>query len=320
MPPEPLYRAADLHPAYQLRYGWTGWPSSASFPTDLIACLLPELAPEWEKDGLRVLESSLTPQQLQFTLSATPQVGPVTLAARVKGRLQHHCRLRGSPVEFSRKLAVRSVGDPTRTEVESYIREQVSNEDLADERFRERLESLTVVNPEVDLAAPVATNSGRYWYNLHLVLVVDQRYRIGEPSILTRIRDTALAVCSKKGYEVSTLAVLADHLHLALRGAIAQTPEPDRPGAPEQSGLRAGTAAVVAGGVLRRHVRRIRHGCGSAAGLRGRALAVELLHLPHEAAGVEEARGEGVGQALPARHRTASPAARGGRGRSEISR
>jgi hypothetical protein len=61
MLPEPLYRSADLRPAYQLRYGWTGWPAQASFSGDLLAQILPDLAPEWEKDGLRVLESSLTP-------------------------------------------------------------------------------------------------------------------------------------------------------------------------------------------------------------------------------------------------------------------
>ena len=73
------------------------------------------------------------------TVSSTPQVAPVTLAARVKGRVQHHCRRKGTPIDFSRKLAVRSVGDPNRADVERYIRNQVQNEALADERFREML-------------------------------------------------------------------------------------------------------------------------------------------------------------------------------------
>ncbi len=225
MLPEPLYRSGDLRSAYQLRYGWTGWPSGDLFPTDLLARVLPEVAPEWEKDGLRVLESSLAPDQLQLTLSTTPQVDPVTLAARVKGRLQHHCRRRGHPLDFSRKLAVRSLGDPNRAEVEAYIRNQVSREDLADERFRELLATCTVVNRPVDLALPTETNSGRYWYNLHLVLVVSQRYRIGEVMTLARIRDTVLRICARKGCKASTLAVLPDHLHVAVRGAIDQAPE-----------------------------------------------------------------------------------------------
>jgi REP element-mobilizing transposase RayT len=225
MLPEPLYRRADLRPAYQLRYGWTGWPSKAPFPGDLLTRVLPDIAPEWENDGLRVLESSLTPGQIQLTLSTTPQVAPVVLAGRVKGRIQHHCRRRGVPIDFSRKVAVRSLGDPTRAQVEAYIGNQVPKEALADERFRKMLASLTVVNPQVDLSQPTESSSGRYWYNLHLVLVVSERYRLGEAAALAKIRDTALRICAQKGYAASALAVLPDHLHLALRGAPAQSPE-----------------------------------------------------------------------------------------------
>jgi REP element-mobilizing transposase RayT len=223
--PEPLYRPADLRPAYQLRYGWTGWPSEAPFPSNLLAQVLPEIANEWENDGLRVLEASLAQEQIQLTLSTTPRVAPVTLAARVKGRLQHHCRRKGTPVVFSRKLAVRSLGDPTRSQVEAYIRNQVPKEALADERYRKILGSFNVVRPQVDLSQPTESNSGRYWYNLHLVLVVQQRYRTGEVTTLATIRDSVLRICIKKGYDPSTLAVLPDHLHIAVRGAIAQSPE-----------------------------------------------------------------------------------------------
>jgi REP element-mobilizing transposase RayT len=225
MHPEPLYRAEVLRPASQLRYTWTGWPSTSSFPTDLIGRVLPDIAPEWERDGLRVLEAAVQPRQVQLTVSATPQVDPVTLAARVKGRLQHHCRRQGTAIDFSRKLSVRALGDPTRAEVEGYIRNQVPNAALADERFREMLTTFTVVNPDVDLSAPVASGSGRYWYNLHLVLVVAERYRIGDPALLGQIRDTVAKICDRKGYSASRLAVMPDHLHLALRGAIEQSPE-----------------------------------------------------------------------------------------------
>jgi REP element-mobilizing transposase RayT len=225
MPPEPLYRAEDLRPAYQLRYSWTGWPSTSSFPTELIRGVLPDIAPEWEKDGLRLLESSVQPRQVHLTLSAAPQVDPITLAGRAKGRLQHHCRRQGKPIDFSRKLAVRSLGDPTRADVEGYIRNQVPNEDLADERFRAMLSAFTVVNPDVDLSAATASGSGRYWYNLHLVLVVAERYRIADPATLGQIRDTVAMICERKGYSASTVAVMPDHLHLALRGAIDRSPE-----------------------------------------------------------------------------------------------
>lgn len=225
MRPEPLYRPAELRPAYQLRYGWTGWPSQGVFPGDVLARVLPDVAPEWEQDGLRVLEAALAPEQIQLTLSTTPHVSPVTLASRVKGRLQHHGRRQGIPIDFSRKLAVRSLGDPTRAQVEAYVRDQVPREGLADERFREALHAFTVVDPEVDLSRPTESNSGRYWYNLHLVLVSAARYRTGDEATLAKIHDTAVRVCRKKGFAASTLAVLPDHLHLALRGDVGQSPE-----------------------------------------------------------------------------------------------
>jgi REP element-mobilizing transposase RayT len=223
--PEPLYRPEHVRAAYQLRYGWTGWPSGPPFSSDLLASVISDLAPAWEEDGLRVLEASPAAVQLQLTLSATPQVSPVMLAGRVKGRIQHHCRRIGTPIDFSRKLAVRSLGDATRAQVEAYVRNQVPNEALADERFRELLTEFTVVHPRVDLSQPTESRSGRYWYNLHLVLVVSERYRIGEATTLAKIRDTALRICVKNGYAASTVAVLPDHLHLAVRGAITQSPE-----------------------------------------------------------------------------------------------
>ena len=55
------------------------------------------------------------------------------------------------------------------------------------------------------------TRSGRYWYNLHLVLVISAHYRIGEAATLAKIRDTTLRICVKKGYAASVLSVLPDH-------------------------------------------------------------------------------------------------------------
>jgi REP element-mobilizing transposase RayT len=223
--PEPLYRPEHLRAAYQLRYGWSGWPSPPPFSSNLLASVLSDLAPAWEKDGLRLLEASPAAEQLQLTLSTTPQVSPVMLAGRVKGRIQHHCRRRGTPIHFSRKLAIRSLGDATRAQVEAYVRNQVPKAALADEQFRKLLTAFTVVPPQVDLSQPTESRSGRYWYDLHLVLVVSGRYRIGEATTLAKIRDTVFRICAKNGYAASTVAVLPDHLHLAVRGAIRQSPE-----------------------------------------------------------------------------------------------
>lgn len=224
MPPQPLYTPATLRePAFHLRYGWTGW--IADRPSVDLAILFGLIDPIWETDGLRRLEHRVSDGTWQITFSANPHVSPVFLATRVKGRLQHALRKQGSPVQFSRKLAVRSIGDNTRADVEAYIARQVDKEAFADARFREEMREFTVTMPGVDLAEPTATDSGRYWYNLHIVLIVAERHRVVERSQLTIVRDASLRIASKKGWAISALSVMPDHLHIALRGMVAQSPE-----------------------------------------------------------------------------------------------
>jgi REP element-mobilizing transposase RayT len=179
----------------------------------------------WEEDGLRKLEHHWSSEKIQFTMSVRPPVSPVLFAARVKGRLQHALRTAGLSCAFSRKVAVRTIGDNHRAEVEGYIAKQVDRAQFADSRFQELLRPFTVADTSVDLAAPSQTNSGRYWYNLHLVLVVEGRYRIADVGWLGTIRDWSFKIAEKKGYALSRAAVMPDHLHLALRGNIEHSPE-----------------------------------------------------------------------------------------------
>jgi REP element-mobilizing transposase RayT len=222
----PLYTAANLRPpAYHLRYTWSGWPSSGPFPEVPPPNLWDALDAAWENDGLRRLEQTWSKELIQFTFSVRPQVAPVFFAGRVKGRLQHALRKAGLPTAFSRKVAVGTIGKNHRAEVEAYIERQVDRAQFADRRYRELLRDFTVADPSVNLAAPTETNSGRYWYNLHLVLVIEARYRMSDPACLPTIRDWALKIAAKKGCALSRLSVMPDHLHASLRGNIAHSPE-----------------------------------------------------------------------------------------------
>lgn len=146
------------------------------------------------------------------------------LATRAKGRLQHALRLAGSPQEFSRKLAVRSIGDNHTADVEAYIASQVSKARFADARYAQALQGFTFVDPNVDLAQPAESARGRYWYNLHLVFVVQQRGELDRPT-LQRIYDTCGRIAAHKGYSIKSLSLMPDHLHLALRGDIERSPQ-----------------------------------------------------------------------------------------------
>ena len=219
----PLYTPRTVSdPAYHLRFTWAGWPSTGTFPP---LPPLGELTSQWETDGLRLLEQRFQPRQIQFTFSARPQVSPVFFAARVKGRLQHAYRAVGQSTSFSRKVAVGTVGRNYRADVEAYIERQVAKERLVDPRYRAFLEQFTVRFPDVDLSVPSETNSGRYWYNLHIVLVSEGRERNHDAEYLSTLRDQSLRIAEKKGHRISALSAMPDHLHLALRGNIEEAPE-----------------------------------------------------------------------------------------------
>lgn len=222
----PLYSAKDQQPAFALRYSWTGWVTRGDLRglaitddawTDLINA--------WESDGLRLLDRLFRGNEIHLTFSAIPSVAPIFVAARAKGRLQYAQRAAGAPVTFSRKVSIRTVGDNTTPAIEGYIRGQVSNEDFIDSRFSALLEQFTVINPRVDLRQPAETNSGRYWYNLHLVLVTNGRHRIVDEQGLTTIRDGSFKIAEKKEYAIGAISVMPDHVHFALRGNLEHSPE-----------------------------------------------------------------------------------------------
>lgn len=222
---QPIYKAENLNPAYHLRYSWTGWPSEGTFPKLPSEKFLASISPAWELDGLRLLESRWAPDMIQLSFSTKPDVAPVFVAARAKGRLQHALREAGQPCPFSRKVSLRSVGDNTTQIVTDYISRQVAKSDYVDPRFKDFLSRFTVEYSAVDLSQPTATVSGRYWYNLHLVLVVSDRFPVVAEAALTTIRDRCFVIAAKKGYAVRALSLMPDHLHLALRGNIEQSPQ-----------------------------------------------------------------------------------------------
>lgn len=83
----------------------------------------------------------------------------------------------------------------------------------------------TATDSSVRLDEPTATATGRYWYNLHVVLVTDQRLRFTDEGSLRKIGRMCDTVARKKRYQVSRRSVMPDHLHLALRADIEHSPQ-----------------------------------------------------------------------------------------------
>jgi len=175
-------------------------------------------------DNLKRVSMQWNADEIQLAFSTTPIVVPTLFVARVKGRLQHALRLAGTPVKFSRKVAYRSIGDNHTADVEDYIAQQVDKEQFVDPRFAAMLRRFTVVDESVALNQPSESNSGRYWYNLHAVLVVADRARIRSEADFAKFDRALVATATKHDYQLAARAWMPDYLHVALRGNIAESP------------------------------------------------------------------------------------------------
>jgi REP element-mobilizing transposase RayT len=223
--PRPIYTPKSVHPAHALRYDWTGWlADNTPFPPDT-RDVIRQAAPLWEADGLHLGELRVNADRVQILFTASPKISPVLCTSRVKGRLQHALRQAGSPVTFTRKTSFRSLGDNVSPAVEGYLAKQVSKEQFVDPRFVKHMQEFIVQRDEIDLALPTETASGRYWYNIHLVLVIGGRMRMRDDQMMRTIRDSAIAIARRKGYGLKALSLMPDHLHVAFRGNIEQSPE-----------------------------------------------------------------------------------------------
>jgi REP element-mobilizing transposase RayT len=221
--PTPQYHPTGDSGVHRLHYSWTGWPSGKRFSSAPLE-LINETSALWRKDGLEVIESSWSPEQVRIFFAASPQVSPVLVASRAKGRLDHALRTAGLSIPLSRKVSVRALGENTRRDVEAYIERQVEREQFADPRFEQALQDLLFVDEKLDLSQPAASSHGRYWYNLHLVLVTEGRSRIHDVKRLRDVRDATLRIAAKKEHAISRLSVMPDHLHAALRPQITDSP------------------------------------------------------------------------------------------------
>jgi REP element-mobilizing transposase RayT len=210
--------------AYQLRFSWTAWPSgSECFPSELSADALSKLNEAWASDGLRALEWEWTPEKIRILFSTRPEVAPVFLCQRAKGRLQHALRQQGNPVSFSRKVSCSSVGNPNEKSVDTYLRQQLEGGDFADPKYREALAKLAFTNPDVQVTSAQETNSGRYVFALHVVLVTAERVRLPSEE-MKEVSQTLKKVSGENGVQIGRAALMPDHLHLAVKGDPVRAP------------------------------------------------------------------------------------------------
>lgn len=220
--PNPIYTSENCrNPAFQLNWSyslfWHSAPSDTSWFEPLqSAC---------EPDGIRILQHQLAkPTVSQFLISSLPGTSPKTIAQRVKGRLQYLLRTT-IPRAFHRNYSLRSIGSADRETIEKYVRSQLIHHPCADYRVTEQLTTLQIHKKEVDLSAPSQSSHAVYWFNLHLVLVTEGRFREIRVEPLKSLHNMILNASSSKGHLLSRAAVLPDHVHMILRCDISESPE-----------------------------------------------------------------------------------------------
>ncbi|MEM7311875.1 MAG: transposase [Planctomycetota bacterium] len=226
MRPQPIYTTDKINSAYCLRYVWTGWPKNGStFPSEPSTEFFDSLDKAWQEDGLRIVSVNWRSDRIQIAFSAVPHVAPTLFVGRVKGRLQHALRKVVIPAVFSRKVAFRAIGNNHSEEIERYLSKQVDRERFVDSEFAELLEGFTHIGDVKRFRKPLTSVSGRYWYNLHIVLVTSGRGKIDSLNTLRKLDRSFEATANKHGYDLVMRSWLLDHVHVALRGNIEQSPQ-----------------------------------------------------------------------------------------------
>ena len=220
-PPSPLYTPSNTIPIFRLYWSfdlfWRNPPGDASW--------LPALTGALQHHNIRLLRHRfIAPTTSQFLLSTRPMHSPQQTAKYLKGGLQHIIRSR-YPRAFQRNYGFRSLGSSKRKVVERYVESQLGHHRFADPRFEERIAGFQISNATVDLSTPRTTAHSLYWYNLHLVLVNDARWREYRAERFRIVRDSVLRIAQERDFSLSKAGILPDHLHLAMGVSSEKSPE-----------------------------------------------------------------------------------------------
>lgn len=222
------YLTQNNHPAHRLFYTWSGWPSEESaspvFSAEPDEAFFAELSGLWKDDGLTLLSRTWKSDLIQLAFAVTPAIAPTFFAQRAKGRLQHALRKVGQSTDFSRKVSVRAIGENITPVVKSYLAQQTERGDFADNRYRATLAAEAFENESLSLAEPTEVRRGRYWYNLHLVMVTAGRFRMGREDFALKLRAAAHETAIQQCCALKSFALMPDHVHLALRGNVDLAP------------------------------------------------------------------------------------------------
>lgn len=208
--PSPVYTIQNVSPAFQLLWGftifWRVSPGAAPWLASLTQAL--------EPDGIRLLRHRFVrPAISQFLVSTTPHVAPVSIAARVKGRLQHLLK-HDLPRPFQRNYDLVRIGSTRGDKIEQYVAGQVDHHSDGIGLDAALLDDLQFVDPEYDLMNVRFTRHARCTCNLHIVLVNQSRIAVEDLAQLHATKAAIRRWAAQQQHLLSRVGLLPDHIHL----------------------------------------------------------------------------------------------------------
>jgi REP element-mobilizing transposase RayT len=219
---DPIYAANQCNVAYQLDWSLTIFWRKAPIPEET---WLPPLKVACEPDGIRLLRHQLEANNASlFLVSTRPNVRPVDIPQRVKGRLQHIVR-NTVPKAFQRNYALRSIGSTRRPKLDEYLAMQLEHHPQHDVRLSERIAQYQIFDASVDLSMAQRTAHAMFWYNLHIVFVHEDHWRCLRDEQLQHVHDMILGAARKKQHRLSRAAIVPDHLHFMMGCHLEESPE-----------------------------------------------------------------------------------------------
>lgn len=217
---EPIYTPENTASAYQLNWSVSVF-ANGELPDRSI--WLDSLKVATEADGVRILSSNFgTNRTLHFFVSTQPQSSPSEIVRCLKGRLQYLIRDR-TPKAFYRNYHIQSVGEAKSSVLDQYVASQATKHRMADQRVQARIEGIQFHDESIDLSTPTIGTHGRYLNSLQIVLENVESWHEVREHQLRRVRSIIIQAAAKKGWALSRIGLLSNHIHLLLGASVNES-------------------------------------------------------------------------------------------------
>jgi REP element-mobilizing transposase RayT len=218
---QPIYTIENTTPAFQLNWS-VGLFAKAHLPPP--SDWLDSLKTATEPDGVRILEFRSTRTNVgQFLVSTLPQVSPSQIIRSLKGRWQYLIRER-LPSVFRRNYHIGSVGQANCRVLDQYVARQTSKHPMAAAHVQQRFQSLQFCDAAIDLGQCNRSSHGQLVHGLQVVMENEAGWHEIRTRVLADSRAMIIRAAKKKGWRLSRIGLLSNHLHVLIGPTVTDSP------------------------------------------------------------------------------------------------